>query len=158
MFKCVCHSLQLAASEVSLVMPAHIDFLIRESFNWFSHSTRRLFEYKALHMQLTDTVPKKLLQLSATRWMSRYECVKRVLDQWNVLQKFFQQAASEEKCCTARQLNQIYKNPKNYVYLIFLEGILKNFSKVNKLFELRDADVVSPGEVIFFINLFCREL
>ena len=78
MFKCVCRSLQLAASKASLVMPAHIDFLIRESFNWFSHSTRRLFEYRALHMQLIDTVSKKLLQL---RWMSRYECVKRVLDQ-----------------------------------------------------------------------------
>ena len=85
-------------------------------------------------MQLTDTVPKKLPQLSATRWMSRYECVKRVLDQWNVLRKFFQQAASQEKCYTARQLDQIYKDPQNYVYLIFLKGILKDFSRVNKLF------------------------
>ena len=33
MFKCICHSLQLAASKASLVLPAHIDFLVRESYN-----------------------------------------------------------------------------------------------------------------------------
>ena len=91
--------------------------------------------------------------------MSRYECVKRVLDQWNVLQKFFQQAASEEKCYTARHSNQIYKDPKNYVYLIFLEGILKDFSRVNKLFELRDTDFVSLGENFFlFYQSFLQRI
>ena len=28
-FKCVCHSLQLAASKAAAVLPSHIDFLIR---------------------------------------------------------------------------------------------------------------------------------
>ena len=94
----------------------------------------------------------------ATRWMSRYECVRRILNQWNVLQKFFHQAAIEEKCYTARQLDEMYKDTKNFVYLIFLEGILKNFSRVNKLFELRDGDVVSLGEdfSLFYQSLLHR--
>ena len=88
-FKCVCHSLQLAASKAAAVLPSHIDFLIRESYNWFSHSSKRLYDYKELQMKLTNKVPNKLLQLCATRWMSRYECVKRIFDQWKVLQDFF---------------------------------------------------------------------
>ena len=83
-------------------------------------------------MKLTNEVPNELLQLCATRWMSRYEGVKRILDQWKVLQDFFHQAALEEKCYTARQLDSIYQDPKNYVYLIFLESILKDFSRLNK--------------------------
>ena len=98
MFKCICHSLQLAASKASSVLPAHIDFLVRESYNWFAHSTKRLCDYNELHMKLADEVTLMLLQLSATRWMSCNECVRRILNQWNVLQKFFHQAALEEKC------------------------------------------------------------
>ena len=109
-------------------------------------------------MKVTNKVPNELLQLCATRWMSRYECVKRIRDQWKVLQDFFHQAALEEKCYTTRQLDCIYQDPKNYLYLIFLESILKNFSRLNKLCELRDADVVSLGDdfVLFYQSLLQR--
>eukprot|EP00794_Sanderia_malayensis_P009455 gene9455-biopygen7804 len=60
MFKCVCHSLQLAASKAAEVMPdcqliAHFDFMVTESYNWFSfsHSTKRLIEYRELHKAIT---------------------------------------------------------------------------------------------------------
>ena len=152
-FKCVCHSLQLAA-----VLPSRVDFLIRESYNWFSHNSKRLYDYRELHMKLTNEVPNKLLQLCATRWMSRYECVKRILDQWKVMQDFFHQTALEEKCYNARQLDCTYQDPKNYAHLIFLQSILKDFSRLNKLFELRDADVVSLGDdfVLFYQSLLQR--
>ena len=38
-FKCICHSLQLAASKAADTLPAHLDFLVRESYNWFSIRT-----------------------------------------------------------------------------------------------------------------------
>ena len=55
-------------------------------------------------------------------------------------------------------MDEIYKDPKNFVYLIFLEGILKDFSRVNKLFELRDGDHVSLGEdfSLFYQSLLHR--
>eukprot|EP00795_Rhopilema_esculentum_P009772 gene9772-18305_t len=146
MFKCVCHSLQLAASKAAEVMPAHIDFMVRESYNWFSHSTKRLIEYKELHKTITDEIPNRLLQLSATRWMSRYECIKRIIDQWESLMLCFRMAASgQEKCYTARQLSSMFQDSRNYVYLVFLEGVLKDFSRLNRLFELANADVVRLG-------------
>eukprot|EP00794_Sanderia_malayensis_P015248 gene15248-16822_t len=159
MFKCVCHSLQLAANKAAEAMPAHIDFLVRESYSWFSHSTKRLLHFRELHKTITNEVPNKLLQLSATRWMSRYECIRRIIDQWDSLKLCFTMASSgEEKCYTARQLAKMYEDPTNYVYLIFLEGILKDFSRINKLFELAEADVVRLGTDLgdFFFSLLQR--
>ena len=78
--------------------------------------------------------------------MSRYDCIRRIIDQWEPLQLCFQLASSgQEKCYTARQPASMYQDPKNYVFLVFLEGTLKDFSRVNKLFELSDADVVCLG-------------
>eukprot|EP00794_Sanderia_malayensis_P012318 gene12318-13588_t len=145
-FKCVCHSLQLAASKAADVMPDHLDFMVSESYNLFAHSTKRLIGYKELHKTITNEIPNKLLQLSATRWMSRYECIRRIIDQWEPLMLCFRMAASgEEKCYTARQLSSMFQDSRNYVYLVFLEGVLKDFSRISKLFEIADADVVRLG-------------
>lgn len=46
LIKCVCHSLQLAASHaVSEKLPRHLDYLISETYNWFSKSTIRQQAY-----------------------------------------------------------------------------------------------------------------
>ena len=158
-FKCVCHSLQLAASKAADTLPAHLDFLVRESYNWFSHSPKRLIHYRELHKCLTNEVLTKLRQLSATRWMSRYECITRIIDQWDALKLCFQMASSnDERCYTARQLASMYQDPRNYIMLIFLEGTLKDFSRINKLFELANADVVRLGSDLldFFYSLLQR--
>lgn len=46
---CVCHTLQLAVSAAaSATLPRNIEFLIKETYNWFSHSTLRQAQYKNL--------------------------------------------------------------------------------------------------------------
>lgn len=48
--RCVCHSLQLAVSHASeQTLPRNIEFLIRETYNWFSHSPKRCDEYKEIY-------------------------------------------------------------------------------------------------------------
>ena len=66
--------------------------------------------------------------------------------------------AAAEKRYTARQLSSMYEGTKNYIYLIFLEGTLKDFSRINKLFELADADVVRLGSdsLDFYYSLLQR--
>ncbi|OXU23157.1 hypothetical protein TSAR_001835 [Trichomalopsis sarcophagae] len=44
--KCICHSLHLASEKACECLPRHLDYMIRESHNWFSHSTKRQLEYK----------------------------------------------------------------------------------------------------------------
>jgi hypothetical protein len=43
---CVCHSLHLCASEV---FDDKINFLLRETYSWFSNSTLRMAQYKRLY-------------------------------------------------------------------------------------------------------------
>lgn len=47
---CVCHSLQLAVSAAaSETLQRNIDYLVRETYNWFCHSTLRQAQYANLY-------------------------------------------------------------------------------------------------------------
>ncbi|CAD6216271.1 GSCOCG00011330001-RA-CDS, partial [Cotesia congregata] len=44
--KCVSHSLHLCSEKASKLLPRQLEFLVRETHNWFSYSTKRLDEYR----------------------------------------------------------------------------------------------------------------
>ena len=45
LLKCICHSLHLACSHASEELPSNIDYLIRETYNWFHRSALRRESY-----------------------------------------------------------------------------------------------------------------
>ena len=102
MLKCLNHSLQLAANKAAEAVPSYVYFLVRlrVSCNWFSLSTKQLLHYEELHKTLYNKVPTRLLQLSSTRWMSRYECIRRIIDQWEPFKFCFTMASSRDKNAT----------------------------------------------------------
>lgn len=52
---CVCHSLQLAVfAAASETLPRNIDYLLRETYNWFCHSTLRQAQYANLYRAIND--------------------------------------------------------------------------------------------------------
>lgn len=44
--KCVSHSLHLCAEKAAETLPRQLEFLVRESHNWFSYSPKRLEYYR----------------------------------------------------------------------------------------------------------------
>jgi hypothetical protein len=46
--RCSCHSFDLAAKEAMKVMPSHLEFMLRESYSWFSCSSKRMAKFKQL--------------------------------------------------------------------------------------------------------------
>lgn len=44
--RCVCHSVQLAVSEATSTLPAHLELLINQTYAWFARSTLRQNKYK----------------------------------------------------------------------------------------------------------------
>lgn len=38
----------------NVALPRHIDFLVKETYNWFAHSTLRQNEYKTLYKAIND--------------------------------------------------------------------------------------------------------
>lgn len=49
LLKCICHGLDTSASKASGAIPGTVEYLLRESRNWFSHSALRKFEYDQLY-------------------------------------------------------------------------------------------------------------
>lgn len=152
--KCVCHSLQLACSEAIDVLPTHIDYLVRETFNWFAHSPKRQQEYRVTYAAITSgDVPNKLIGVCATRWLSIAPALRSVLNQWAALRSHFDAMKSKERCYAARLLSEMYADEQNLLFLRFLSPIIDEFERMNKLFQCEAPDPVRLNEeLISFVK------
>lgn len=144
MVRCVCHSLQLALSHsYANSLPRNIDFLVKETYNWFSHSTKRQIKYKSIYKTINnDSEPLKIPKVCDTRWISIEPAVKRILQQWDELKLHFSIVREEEKCYTSEVLYEMYKDPVNKLYLLYLKTILNEVQRVTKAFESENSDPV----------------
>lgn len=144
---CVCHSLQLAVYAASKeTLPRNIEFLIKETYNWFAHSRLRQARYRNLYKAINDIHnPLKIVQSCDTRWLSIVPAVGRILEQWTELKALFEIARLNEKFFTAQILYEMYCDDTNLAYLTFLHPVLKEVQLVNKSFESNNAD---PSKVL----------
>lgn len=159
--KCVCHSIQLCASKAVEVLPRSLEFLVGRSYSWFSHSSLRLHEYSKLYQLINNgKEPLKLVQLSGTRWLSISSCCKRILEQWDELKLHFTLCKDKYHCYDAEILSEMYKDPVNKLYLVFLNPVLQEFSRVNKLFQLESGNQMQLLDCLqnFFRSLISRVL
>lgn len=142
MVRCVCHSIQLALSHaVAETLPRNIDFLVRETYSWFSHSSKRQLIYKTLYETLNDgKQPLQVPKLCDTRWISLEPAVTRILAQWEELKMHFNIARSDEKCFTAEMLYNMYSDPINKLYMLFLRPLLQDVQRTVKTFQGENVD------------------
>ncbi|XP_041974017.1 uncharacterized protein LOC121736556 [Aricia agestis] len=140
--RCLCHSLQLAITHASEeTLPRNIEFLIRETHNWFSHSSNRQLFYKELYKTINcGKEPLKITQMCNTRWLSIEPAVRRIVDQWLELKTHFEIMKQKENCYMAEMLYSMYNDPINHLFLLYLLPILDEVQKVNKNFEINDRD------------------
>ncbi|XP_018365745.1 PREDICTED: uncharacterized protein LOC108763808 [Trachymyrmex cornetzi] len=141
--KCVCHSLHLTAEKSCDVLPRNLDYLVKKSHTWFSHSTKRIIEYRKIYETINQNMPKKIAKLSGTRWLARIEAIKTIIDQWDELKLHFEMAKNSNRCSegyVAEELYNMYKNDENKIYLIFLRDALKDITNINKLFQSNEIE------------------
>lgn len=150
---CVCHSLQLAVSSAAKdFLPRNLEFLIAETYNWFSHSTLRRNFYLNVYRSINDGHdPLKIVQSCSTRWLSIESAVVRIVDQWLELKTHFRMVRITEKCYNAELLHQNYNDDFNLAYLLFLKPILGEVQRVNKAFESNNADVTKLLDDMHFL-------
>lgn len=81
--RCLCHSLQLAVSAAAKqFLPRNLEFLIRETYDWFARSSSRQSVYKELYKAMNDGhKPLKIVQACQTRWLSIESAVSRIYTQ-----------------------------------------------------------------------------
>ncbi|KAH9363803.1 hypothetical protein HPB48_005056 [Haemaphysalis longicornis] len=152
--KCVCHSSQLACNEAIDVLPTHIDYLVRETFNWFAHSPKRQQAYRETYAAINSGgVPNKLVGVCATRWLSIAPALRSILNQWAALRSHFEAAKSQERCYAAKVLSEMFADEQNLLFVKFLSPIVDEFERMNKLFQCEAPDPVRLNEdLICFVN------
>lgn len=137
---CICHSIQLSVSSASKMLPDEIEYLVSETYNWFSKSTLRHKHYKSIYAAINDAMqPLKLVRACETRWLSIESAVNRIESQWLELKTHFEIAATVESSHQANILKKLHTD-KNLLYLKFLKPLLSDVKKVNKMFESNNAD------------------
>ncbi|KAH9637051.1 hypothetical protein HF086_013867 [Spodoptera exigua] len=157
--KCVSHSLHLCAEKAAESLPRQLEFLVRETHNWFSYSPKRLDYYRTLYETMNNNSdPKKIQGLSGTRWLARYQAVNTILEQWEELKLLFSIAKSDDKCYMAEQLYDIMRRLSFKALLIFLKNELKHVTQLNLLFQSNNVEPITLFEDLFLLykNLLKR--
>ncbi|KAJ8914027.1 hypothetical protein NQ315_012051 [Exocentrus adspersus] len=156
LIKCICHSLQLAITAASKVLPRNLDFIIRETYDWFARSHSRQLAYKTLFATINEGhEPKKITRACETRWLSIESAVSRIFEQWLELKTHFGIARHRDNCYSAELLYNMYSDDCNYAYLCFLKPILKDVNRVNKCFESNNAD---PSKLLNDLLILLKDL
>jgi len=140
--RCICHSLHLACEKAFSVLPSFLDFLIRETYNWFSYSSKRQAAYNNLYQELKGGIPNKISKLSGTRWLARSAAINTILNQWDLLKVHFNTISNNasEKCYVSHSLRDMYKKNEAFIYFHFLKNTLSKVVYLNKLFQSNDMD------------------
>lgn len=149
--RCICHSLHICSSKASEILPSSLEFLVRETRNWFANSPLRRAHYSDLFNLINDNNKAflNLVQLSTNRWLAWEGAVRRITYQWLELKTHFEiMAAGKEKCYTARILCSMFKDPANHLYLTFLKSILHEVNEANVLFQSTQQEVTKLYETL----------
>lgn len=133
-FRCICHSIHLCASEAAKTLPRHCEDLLRNIYSYFSHSAKRKNEFKEFQ-EFCQTKPHKILHVSQTRWLSLHQAVSRVLEQWRPLTLYFTSKAVEERLVAVQTISSSLNDPSILCYFHFLNYVLPKFNRLNLLFQ-----------------------
>ncbi|XP_051170499.1 uncharacterized protein LOC127287550 [Leptopilina boulardi] len=97
LIRCVCHSLDNCSKYANKTVPNHLEFILTETYDWFSLSSKRHGEYDEFFKERHDgKSPAKLQSLSKTRWLIWLPVSSVVLDQWDDLRDFFVQTTASQ--------------------------------------------------------------
>jgi hypothetical protein len=135
--------LHLCVSKASELFKDEVDFLLKETYNWFRNSTVRMASYKDIYNLInTDNISnfRKFTQLSATRWLSRFNAVDIIFNQFLELENFFKINYITERCHRAKLLADAFSKKENKLILVFLHPILKQMYQTNLYFQKNQAD------------------
>ncbi|GFO36486.1 proteinral transcription factor ii-i repeat domain-containing protein 2 [Plakobranchus ocellatus] len=125
--KCFRHSFHLVAEHTSKYLSATADQLIHDIYNYFKLSPNRqqaLVEFQ----EFVGIDHDKMLKPCQKRWLSAYQCVNRVLEQWPALQLFFTAECAETKSPAADRILSSLNAPYIKATLQFSAFVLGDLS------------------------------
>ncbi|XP_028901719.2 zinc finger protein 862-like [Zeugodacus cucurbitae] len=132
--KCTCHSLHLCVSYATKKIPEDVNWLCRNIYSFFSHSPKRVHDFKEFQ-EYCSVKPHKILGVCQTRWLSLEGVVSRINEQWDALKFFFIYAKLEVNAIRSNQLAEKMEDNKTKSYFLFLSYALPLINNLNKEFQ-----------------------
>ncbi|KAE8293881.1 SCAN domain-containing protein 3 [Larimichthys crocea] len=95
LIRCICHSLDIVAHKAMQLLPSNVEYMIRETYNWFAHSAKRQSDYNSVYKTINDGhCPLKFISPSSTRWLVMSDCIEHE----DALKLHFGLVSSAEHC------------------------------------------------------------
>ncbi|XP_059083918.1 uncharacterized protein LOC131881156 [Tigriopus californicus] len=167
LFKCICHSLALCVKIAFDTLPSNLGYILSEVSSWFSNSTLRRENYKALYDAIGDLDAEEgeittnlmpFLKVSTTRWLVRGRLISAIVLHWCTLKEYFltaEQLSDQSARMKARFIKEMLCDDNNYLFFIFLEPIVKEVERVNAFFQSSKAD---PEQMVKELDLLHRSI
>lgn len=141
-FKCLCHSLHLCASNACKTLPRSCEDLARNVYGEFKNSAKRQHLFRQFQTFL-DIDVHKILRPAQTRWLSLKAVVSRIIEQWPALELYFREQMLTIRLKSVEQIVQALSNPIIKLLYLFLDFVLPKFTKLNELFQSSSVVVTS---------------
>ena len=93
---CPCHLIHIGAEKTARMLPLSVEELLIDLYYYLDKSSKRIQTLRDFQ-ELCNTETRKILKHVCTRWLSVGICLKRVLDQWELLTLFFEQQNEQSK-------------------------------------------------------------
>ncbi|KAF7243769.1 hypothetical protein EYD10_10022 [Varanus komodoensis] len=158
--KCIWHSLYLCLSRAIDVLPLNLEYMISHTYLWFSQSTFHQKRYSELYAAVNvGENALKMLQFTDIQWLSIGPCINRILSQYDTLRLHFQSVKDNGKDYSAELLYQMYSEPVNRLYLVFLQPFVQEANRISKLFLLETANPVKLiTEIVMFYQILLQRI
>lgn len=132
--KCICHSINLCASEACKVLSRTCEDVAREIFNYFKNSAKRKSHFRDFQ-EFYNVPVLKILHPCQTRWLSLQAVVDRILNQWVALKAFFIEKKLTDRLVSVEHIVKGLSCPLVHLTFFFLQWVLPKFNNLNKLFQ-----------------------
>ena len=146
---CLAHRLALASKHSFAAVPYldTIEQLLRSVNQYFCRSNKRVAILSALQrkLDLPVLIVKRYVE---TRWLSRYDVVSRIIDNYPALLAFFTEEVNDKELTeiqrqSAKEIFSLLREWRTLAWLLFLVGVLRILSEMWYLFQKKDANIVN---------------
>ena len=131
---CICHSFALCSSYAVKVLPSYLESFLKELTSYFARSSKRQNDFKMIQT-VVGAKENRIPKLAQTRWLSRENVTRVIIEQWDALVLYFQSESRVDKVDGAKRIYETLTNIGTKHMLLFLEYILKKVNALNVEFQ-----------------------
>ncbi|EZA56783.1 SCAN domain-containing protein [Ooceraea biroi] len=139
-FPCPCHSAALAAHAACTKIPSYCEEFMKRISSYINKSPKRTAIFHEFSNYFVDE-SRKILKLADTRWLSRYTCIKRLLQLWDAIKSYLEKMVIKDKTKSGENLLFMMYDIKMKAYFLFQKYILKFFNAFNVFFQATETRI-----------------